>query len=477
MPERAFDLVVVGAGPAGASAAVEARRHGLSVAVLDENRAAGGQVFRAPMFPGVAVGPSPDADEGARLRDDLDRSGADVFLGHMVWNVAPGGAVSAIDRRGASEFRGRLVLLATGTTEKVVPVPGLTTPGVIGLAAATVALKSHGAVPPGPTVVAGVGPLVYAVAAGILKTGGRVAAALDLARPADWLAVLPSLAVRPDLLSRGFGWAIALRRAGVPLLFGHTVTAIEGGDAVREVVVRRVRNDWSPDPSDPGRRITAGGVAIGHGLVPAIEPARLLAVPHDYRPERGGWVPRVREDRTTDVPAVLVAGDCAGVSGAAAAVLAGRLAGLTAAREAGALDAAAWAERAAPVRAALGWAERFGWAISALMRTRPGLVGAVAADTVVCRCEDVTRSAIEEALRRGAVHVNQIKSATRCGMGPCQGRMCGETVAQIVADATNRPRADAGHWTARTPLRTVPLERLLGAYAYEDIPRPPPQPG
>jgi bacterioferritin-associated ferredoxin len=261
------------------------------------------------------------------------------------------------------------------------------------------------------------------------------------------------------------------------LLFGHTVTAIEGGDAVREVVVRRVRNDWSPDPSDPGRRITAGGVAIGHGLVPAIEPARLLAVPHDYRPERGGWVPRVREDRTTDVPAVLVAGDCAGVSGAAAAVLAGRLAGLTAAREAGALDAAAWAERAAPVRAALGWAERFGWAISALMRTRPGLVGAVAADTVVCRCEDVTRSAIEEALRRGAVHVNQIKSATRCGMGPCQGRMCGETVAQIVADATNRPRADAGHWTARTPLRTVPLERLLGAYAYEDIPRPPPQPG
>jgi bacterioferritin-associated ferredoxin len=97
------------------------------------------------------------------------------------------------------------------------------------------------------------------------------------------------------------------------------------------------------------------------------------------------------------------------------------------------------------------------------------------AETVVCRCEDVTRAEIEETLEAGAFEVNQLKSWTRCGMGPCQGRMCGDAAARLVA-ARVGGREAAGVWTARVPIRPVPMEFLIGDYEYEDIPKPPPAP-
>ena len=106
-----------------------------------------------------------------------------------------------------------------------------------------------------------------------------------------------------------------------------------------------------------------------------------------------------------------------------------------------------------------------------LMAPRSGQVEAIAYDTVVCRCEDVTRAEVEEALERGAADVNQLKSWTRCGMGPCQGRMCGDTVAQIVAARTGS-RAAAGAWTARVPLRPLNVDAMAGEFDYDDIPIP-----
>lgn len=474
---RTFDLVVLGAGPAGSSAAIAARKHGLSVAVIDENAKAGGQVYRAPSFAQNSGSASSDQRNGERLRSELDASGASLFFGHKAWFVAPGGRISTVSSEGASNFSGQAVIVATGTSERAIPVPGMTIPGVIGLAAATIALKAHATVPPGPTLVAGVGPLLYAVAAGILKHGGTVAAVVDLARPGDWLSIAPRLASRPDLLWQGMRWMASLRRAGVPMRFGHAVTAIHGSDHVQEVEIRRARADWSADDSAPREIFRASSVAIGHGLTPATEVARLFDVPMEYRVERGGWVPHVNEDRSTVSKGIYIAGDCAGISGAAAAGLAGELAALSAARDLGRLPQDKYETLAAPVRTRHRRAEIFGWSISALMALRPGLVASIPRETIVCRCEDVSRATIEDTAKRGAVHVNQLKSTTRCGMGPCQGRMCGDAAAEIVAMAAGIPRDQAGSWTARTPLRTVPLASLLGDYSYDDIPKPPPLPG
>jgi NADPH-dependent 2,4-dienoyl-CoA reductase/sulfur reductase-like enzyme len=284
------------------------------------------------------------------------------------------------------------------------------------------------------------------------------------------------LVSRPDLLSQGLDWIAKLRGAGVRLHFAHTVTAIGGADQCEDVEIKPVGRDWQVRSDAPGILLQAKTVAIGHGLVPATEALRLINVPHVFRPERGGWTPEMRADQSTPVAGIYAAGDCAGIAGAAAAGLAGEIAGLTVARHASGLSPGAYDDAVRGPRRRLARANRFGHAISQLMTLRPGLVRAMPASTVVCRCEDVTRLAIDSAVAGGAHHVNQLKSATRCGMGPCQGRMCGEAAAELVALASGRERTAAGQWTARAPLLPVPMATMVGTYTYDDIPKPTPAP-
>jgi thioredoxin reductase len=473
--EKSFDLLVLGAGPAGASAAIEARRHGLSVAVVDESQKAGGQIYRAPTFSVTDEDTQLGVDlrNGERLRADLDASGAELFLGHAVWHVTPSPRLAAASPEGSQWLSANALVIATGTSERVIPIPGVTLPGVIGLAAATILLKAHATLPSGPTVVAGVGPLIYAVAAGILRSGGQLAAVVDLARPAEWLSATPALLSRPDLLRRGFGWMLKLRQSGVPIRFGHTVTRFHGSDMVEAVEIKPVDAGWRPRQDRPCETFAVRSATIGHGLTPATEVARAIGVPHRYEGARGGWIPEVREDRSTALNGIYIAGDCAGISGAAAAACAGSLAGLAAARDLKAIADARYRDLAMPALRGLRRAERFGWAISGMMAPRPGLSAAMPPETVVCRCEDVTCGALSEAAK-GLRHVNQLKSTTRCGMGPCQGRMCGEAAAELLALTAGLSREAVGQWTARPPLRSVPMTCLLGEYAYEDIPKPAP---
>ena len=469
------DLIVLGAGPAGMAAAAEAAGCGLSVTLLDEQALPGGQVYRAAPPEFGPASPSPDARRGAALRDALAASGARHLPLRRAWFAEPGFRLHVVGPEGPEIHEAPRLIVATGAYERIIPAPGWTLPGVVGLAAATVMLKSEAVLPGRRTVVAGVGPLLAAVAAGILHAGGEVAAVIDFARPADWLARLPALALRPDLLARGAVWRARLIAARVPVLHGHAVVAMHGVAELEAVEVAQVDPaTWRP-LDGPQRRVAADACALGHGLVPDTAITRLLHARHVFRPEVGGWVAETDAELRTSLPGLFVAGDGAGIGGAAAAEERGRIAALAAARDAGRLDHSAHAARAGAPRAARARAERFGAAISALMQSRPGPYAAIPRDTVVCRCEDVTRAEIDAALDAGARDVNQAKSWTRCGMGPCQGRMCGETLAELVALRLG-DRAAAGQLTSRPPLRPVPYDLLVGDFDYETLDLPAPAP-
>jgi bacterioferritin-associated ferredoxin len=216
-------------------------------------------------------------------------------------------------------------------------------------------------------------------------------------------------------------------------------------------------------------------VALGHGLVPGTEVTRLLRAEHRYVADRGGWIVERDGDFRTTVDGLYVAGDGCGISGGAAAELEGRIAGLTAALDLGRLDKGEYAKRTAPLRRAMAKAESVGIRMSRMMTPRPGILDTITAETVVCRCEDVTRGEIEATLEAGAFEVNQLKSWTRCGMGPCQGRMCGDTAARLVAERVGG-REKAGVWTARVPIRPVALDDLAGEFDYDDIWESSPEP-
>ncbi len=469
------DLIVLGAGPAGANAAIAAADSGLKVVLFEQQPAAGGQVWRAPLAGLEDTLPaSPERRSGDDLRARLAASRVDARFGRTLWSVGQRFRVDAVGPDGNESVEAPRLIAATGAHERVVPFPGWTLPGVIGLAAATVLLKAQGGVPGTSIVVAGCGPLLAVVAAGILKTGGSVAAVVDLSGPGDWLKALPAMATQPALVARGAGWALKIGAARVPMLFRHAIRAAEGGEELQRVRIAPV-DAQGAFISGPEIMIDADTLCVGHGLVPGGEVPRLLRAAQTFDRRRGGFVPVLDAVGRTSINGLYACGDGAGIRGALVAEEAGRLAGLAAAHDAGALSETAFATASNAARAAIAKARPFSDAMAGMMALRPAQVASIAADTVVCRCEDVTRAEIDAAHADGACDLNQLKQFTRCGMGPCQGRFCGDVAGELLALKVGSREA-AGAFTARPPLRPVALADLMGAFDYSDIPIPAPAP-
>ncbi len=468
-----LDLIVLGAGPAGATAAIKARALGLSVAVIDEAPEAGGQVYRAPSA-GLARAPAdPELKKGDDLRAKLTASGAALHMNQRVWSLTAGFSVTAVGPDGPLTLEAPNLIVAAGAVERHIPVSGWTLPGVIGLAGATILLKSHGVLPGRRVVVAGSGPLLLLVASKIVAAGGEVAAIVDAAPRAGWFARLGSMAARPDLMAKGAGWLLQLLKARVPIHSGAAIRAIHGTDGVTSVEIGRIDGDWQP-VGYPFQTIEADAACIGFGLLPSTEVTRLLGARHRYEPTLGGWVPEVDAALETSVPGLFIAGDGGGVRGADAAPLSGELAAIGVARRLGRgrdLERQAAATTTRWRRSA-----RFGAAMSALAMPPPGAAALIDAKTTVCRCEGLTRATLDTAITAGARTLADLKAMTRCGMGPCGGRVCGEAAAMLICAATGLSRETIGQPSARPPLRPVPLAAITGAFNYDDLPIPAPVP-
>lgn len=471
------DVVVIGAGPAGAAAALAAASAGLSVTLLEESDQAGGQVYRAlprafAVNDAEALGPEYAA--GETLRAALRQSTIDCRFGRRVWllrrDAEAGFVIDAACDRAAERYAARALILCTGTTERTIPFAGSAQPGVIGLAAATILLKSQKMLPGRRTLVAGSGPLLAAVAAGIVKGGGEVAAVVDLNGRADWAKAGFGMMGRPDLLFRGAGWMRMIRGKGVPWLWRHAITSAEGDETgVRVATVAPVDSGGHVIAGAKPLRFEVDAVTVGHGLVPATEFVRALDARLEWNADNSCWQPVKDDCGRTSVAGLYVAGDGAAVAGAAAAEVSGHIAGLAVAAD---MASGAGKDIAPQLRRKQRAAVRFGRASVGLTRLREGLVAGMPPQTVVCRCEDVTRATLDEAFREGARNIGQIKAWTRCGMGPCQGRMCGETLSALAA-THGIARDTFSPMVGRSPARPVEIGVITGVPAYEDIPLPP----
>jgi len=469
----AVDVAIVGAGPAGASAAIEAARLGLDVAIIDENCDAGGQVWRAASPAILAAPRSPERERGDRLRAALSAARVDARFATRVWHLEREGDRFRLALAGphdAATLEARALILATGAQERVFPVPGWTTPGVIGLAAATALMKEQGVLPGRRVVVAGVGPLLVYVASEISRHGGTVVALADLNPAGAWLASPAALLSRPDLLARGAGWLAQLATARVPVRRGWGVRRIEGGEAVARVTLGPVDANWAP-AAGAEWTVAADAVCLGHGLSPAIEATRQLDAAHVFDPVDGSWRPELDRDGRTSVPRLYACGDGAGILGADAAPWRGIVAARATARDLGRA-----AEDDPAPRRRLARAARFGAAMAALTAPRPGVLDAITPETIVCRCESLTRAALEAEIADGGVSPGALRAGTRCGMGPCGGRFCAETASMLAARATGRDRAEFGLPTARSPLRPVAIAAFDAGFDYADIPFAAPSP-
>ena len=470
---KKVDLVVLGAGPAGVAAANVASKEGAEVVIIDENSSAGGQIYRAPPneFQPQNSFKSDEFREGEKQRNILENSNLTALFKHRVWSVSSDLVVSTVGPNGLSSWHARSLIIANGALERIIPFPGWTIPGVIGLAASTILLKSQYVLPGQSTVVAGCGPLLIAVANGIIKSGGKVSAIIDLNSKSDWIKAFPRLLSRPDQLFKGMSWFANIMKAGIKLYGGHAVTNTKQVDNVLRISIAPINSAGSILDSKNQKIVEGDCLAIGHGLFPSTEITRLLKAKHIYDTLKGGWVPLIDDDFRSSIPGVYIAGDATGISGAFSAVQKGRIAGMAAVRDLNVMSSQKYKAKIKSELIILKKNENFGKAAVRLMKFRPELIQTITSDTIVCRCEDVFRSEIDEAIESGAHDLNQLKAWTRCGMGPCQGRTCSEAIEAILASKVGS-RELAGQWTGRTPFRPIPIDQIIGEYSYDDIPIP-----
>ncbi|POX60928.1 FAD/NAD(P)-binding oxidoreductase [Streptomyces sp. Ru62] len=444
-------LAVVGAGPAGLAAALAAAARGVQVTLVDAAEQAGGQFYRQPATALGARRPQALHHQWRtweRLRDGLERHRAAGRITHLtdhhVWCVARDSASGAFavhallgpaQEEGVT-VRADAVLLATGGYERVLPFPGWTLPGVVTAGGAQAMLKG-GLVLPGRTVVvAGTGPLLLPVAAGLAAAGARVAALVESAGPGALLHRAPALAAQPGKLAEGAGYAARLLRHGVRTLPRHTVVAAHGADRLEAVTVAALGRDGRPRPGT-ARRIPCDTLAVGHGMLPHTDLAETLGC------TLSGTAVRVDTEQRTDVPGVWAAGEATGVGGAALALAEGHIAGRSAAARlrGAAPDPGGWAA-AARARTRL---RAFATALDTVYAPPAGWADRIPDETVVCRCEEVTAGEVRGAVGSlGAGDLRTVKLLTRAGMGWCQGRMCAPAVAGLTGcplDPGRRPFA------------------------------------
>jgi len=440
-----IDVAVVGAGPAGLAAALAAGDLGCEVTLIDDGFGPGGQLYRHDLlFPGRGRARGAAAEQLppslARFRQvGQVRHLAATSVRHAardrdgvvtLWVGGPeGGAETTVEVRA--------VVLATGAAELVLPFPGWDLPGVTTAGAAQALLTSQGVTVGRRVLVGGSGPLLLPVAAGLVRAGVQVVAVLEAMHgPAD----LSQAAAFPGQSREA---AEVLTRHQVPLRTGYALVACQGTDRVERAVIAELDRDWRPVPGSR-REETVDAVHVSFGFSPALELPRALGCDEAQHPSRPAAAVACDADLATSVPGVFAAGEVTGTGGADVAELEGYLAGTSAARYLNRLDPAGYAARTQPLRDRLEHARRLAARLDEAYSPRPGWLEWPEADTVVCRCEETRWAQIGAAVAGGARDVRAVREATRCGMGYCQGRVCGPVLQYAVSAASGQSLTGGG---------------------------------
>jgi NADPH-dependent 2,4-dienoyl-CoA reductase/sulfur reductase-like enzyme len=380
MPVSTYDIAIVGAGPAGLAAARRAPESGARVALLDDNPKPGGQIWRS------------DPAQWRPLLGNLD-----PICGVRVVAVPEPGILTLEKFDGDIEIGYRKLILATGARERFLPFPGWTLPNVMGAGGLQALAKSGLPIEGKKVIIAGSGPLLLAVAKYMRAHGAKVRLVAEQAGDAALFRFALGLVRHPGKLLQTLQFGAAL--LGIRHRTSCWPIAADGSGQLESVTLYRAGKTWK-EPCDY--------LACGFGLIPNVEVPVLLGC------RLGETGVEVDDYQQTSVPGVYAAGEVTSIGGLDLSLVEGEIAGYAAAGK---------PEMAARLFAARARHRQFAYSLEKAFALREELKNLTQDDTLVCRCEDVSFGRV-----RQCSGWRDAKLHTRCGMGPCQGRVCGGAV-------------------------------------------------
>jgi len=454
MTTQQYQVAVIGAGPAGLRAAITAAKAGLTTLLIDDQPAIGGQIYRG-LVQNKAAAPAYLGNSyfaGIRLLETFSQFDGVYWSQSTVWQITSDHQI-AITRDGRAELvDAEHIIIATGAIERPMPVDGWTLPGVMTVGGAQTLLK-QAAVGAEHAVFVGTGPLLYLTAAQYIRAGLPVRAVLDTVGPKAWRAAATHAAMalmQPTMLAKGLSWLATIRRH-TQYVAGVKALHISGDDAATAISYNTATGSR--------HTIDTAHVFLHQGVIPNINLTMATGLDHVWDRVNHCWRPVIDKTGRSSNPAIYIAGDGGGIAGGAAAELSGAVA-------ADAIIRRVKPVGSSPLMVRLGQ-RLLRWQRGAARPFLDRLYHPDAAfrlpssnDTIVCRCESVTKRDITAALGDAVTGPNQLKAFCRAGMGRCQGRSCGLIVQEMIANDRQQTMAETGYYRVRPPVKPVTLAEL-----------------
>jgi thioredoxin reductase/bacterioferritin-associated ferredoxin len=453
-----YQLLIIGAGPAGLAAATTASGNGISCALLDEQASLGGQIYRS-----IESVPNSRAEKlgteylrGKELAEAFRKSDAEYFPETKVWSLNNQREVGVLHQDKSRIITADQILVASGAMERPVPFSGWTLPGVMQAGAGQILFKSAGVVPNDGVVLAGSGPLLLLLAWQYMQLGVDIKGILDVTPLSNHLLALPKLPralLAHHYLVKGLVYQRDLKRAGVSTKIGVSQLRAEGEENLQTVRYRHLGREHT---------IETDLLLVHFGVIPHIWLTQAAGCHHQWDESQQCWRPQHDEWGNTSIEGIMVAGDGAGINGARSAEHAGRLAGLQALFALGALSEQERDKQSKNDRKWMQDDRHIRPFLESYFAIPQSVLATKESETIICRCEEITAGEIRLAVEQGHGSSNDVKYLTRCGMGACQGRQCANAVAHIVADAGGQAVSVESHFRGRPPVTPLTLQQLAG---------------
>ncbi|MCL1124113.1 FAD/NAD(P)-dependent oxidoreductase [Shewanella surugensis] len=460
MPQSTLPVVIVGAGTAGISAAAELAETGIHSIVIDEAPRIGGAVFRGPFREAIEL---PHLDNKLRkkisnIRQLYQDNQPHIQLMLETRVLGPSGDNALLVRHKDDVFEVpyEQLIIATGCHERSIPFDGWQLPGIMLLGGVQLQLKS-GLVKPGQKIaIVGTGPLLPLVACQLHKAGVHVVGVYEAGKFSGFAKESRAFLNRPLLTLEGMGLLSYLKAHAIPIHYGWGIVSAKGQDSLNNITVAQYNEDWYPI-QDTETDIEVDSLAVGYGFVSRNQLAQLMDIEHDIC-SFSGLKPQVNEWQMSNQANIYIAGDSVGILGGEGAMMEGRIAALAIAQEIKILSSTAVKKKASKYFNLLNKVKLFRAGFDRVGRRREGLLSLLKPDTLVCRCENVTRADIDKVINQGVKDITSLKMRTRVGMGDCQGKTCNSYCQDRLRQELDT--LDVGYVKPRFPLDPIPFSAL-----------------